>query len=31
MFDYLPDYRSNGIVIRRTAEPYFGMELNFSI
>ncbi|MDE6490020.1 MAG: TonB-dependent receptor [Muribaculaceae bacterium] len=31
MFDYLPDYKSNGIVIRRTAEPYFGMELNFTI
>lgn len=31
MLDHMPDYRSNGILIRRTAEPYFGMELNFTI
>ena len=31
LLDYLPDYRSNGLMVRRTASPYFGMELNFSL
>lgn len=26
IFDYLPDYSSNGITIRRSANAYFGME-----
>lgn len=29
--DYLPDYTSNGLTIRRNAEAYFGMELNFTL
>lgn len=31
LFDYLPDYSSNGITIRRSADAYFGMEarINF--
>jgi hypothetical protein len=24
--DYLPDYKSNGLTIRRTSDAYFGME-----
>ena len=28
MIDYLPDYKSNGLTIRRVSNPYFGMELN---
>lgn len=28
MIDYLPDYKSNGLTIRRVSSPYFGMELN---
>lgn len=31
MIDYLPDYKSNGLTVRRTSEAYFGMELNFTI
>ncbi len=31
LLDYLPDYKSNGLTIRRTSNPYFGMELNFTI
>lgn len=31
LIDYLPDYKSNGLTIRRTSDPYFGMELNFSL
>lgn len=29
--DYLPDYTRNGLVIRRSASPYFGMEINLSL
>ncbi|MDE5868715.1 MAG: outer membrane receptor protein, partial [Muribaculaceae bacterium] len=29
--DYLPDYQINGLTIRRKADAYFGMELNFTI
>lgn len=31
ILDYLPDYTSNGLRIRRNVNPYFGMELNFSL
>ena len=31
LIDYLPDYKSNGLMVRRTSDPYFGMELNFSL
>ncbi|MDE7153805.1 MAG: TonB-dependent receptor plug domain-containing protein [Muribaculaceae bacterium] len=29
--DYLPDYTRNGLVVRRSASPYFGMEINLSL
>lgn len=28
--DWLPDYRANGLLIRRASDAYFGMELNLS-
>ncbi len=31
ILDYLPDYKSNGLTVRRSSDPYFGMELNFSL
>lgn len=32
ILDYMPDYRSNGLLVRRTAaSPYFGMEINLKI
>jgi hypothetical protein len=31
IIDYLPDYESNGITIRRNTDAYFGMELNFTL
>jgi hypothetical protein len=31
ILDYLPNYKSNGITVRRTADSYFGMELNFTL
>lgn len=31
LLDYTPDYNSNGFTIRRNVDPYFGMELNFSL
>ncbi len=31
IIDYLPDYKSNGLTVRRNSEAYFGMELNFTI
>ena len=31
MLDYLPDYKSNGLMVRRVTNPYFGMELNFNL
>lgn len=31
IIDYLPDYRSNGLTIRRNSDSYFGMELNLTI
>ncbi|MBR1803825.1 MAG: outer membrane receptor protein, partial [Muribaculaceae bacterium] len=31
LLDHLPDYRSNGLMVRRSSDPYFGMELNFSL
>jgi len=31
ILDYLPDYKSNGLTIRRSSDPYFGMELNVNI
>lgn len=30
IIDYLPDYKSNGLTIRRTSSAYFGMEANFT-
>lgn len=29
--DYLPDYQSNGVTIRRTSDAYFGMEATLTI
>lgn len=29
--DYLPDYTSNGLTIRRSSNAYFGMEINLSL
>jgi hypothetical protein len=29
--DWLPDYKSNGLTIRRTADAYFGMEANLTL
>lgn len=31
ILDYLPDYKSNGLTIRRTSEAYFGMEATITI
>ena len=31
IIDYLPDYTSNGLKVRRNSEAYFGMELNFTL
>lgn len=31
ILDYLPDYQSNGVTVRRTSDAYFGMELNFTL
>ena len=31
LLDYLPDYKSNGLTVRRISDPYFGMELNVSL
>lgn len=31
LLDYLPDYKSNGLTVRRNTDAYFGMELNFSL
>lgn len=31
LFDYHPDFKRNGMVIRRKVTPYFGMELNLKI
>jgi len=31
LLDYTPDYVRNGVVIRRNAIPYFGMEINMKI
>lgn len=31
ILDYLPDYESNGITIRRNSEAYFGMEATITI
>lgn len=31
ILDYLPDYTTNGKVIRRNASPYFGVEAGFTI
>lgn len=31
LLDHLPDYRSNGLMVRRVSDPYFGMELNFNL
>lgn len=31
LIDYLPDYKSNDLTIRRISDPYFGMELNVSL
>ncbi len=30
IIDYLPEYTVNGLTIRRTSSPYFGMEANFT-
>lgn len=30
IIDYLPDYKSNGLTIRRTSSAYFGMEANIT-
>ena len=31
ILDYLPDYKSNGLTVRRSSDAYFGMELNFTL
>ncbi len=31
MLNYTPDYKVDGITVRRSATPYFGMELNFKL
>jgi outer membrane cobalamin receptor len=31
ILDYLPDYQSNGVTVRRSSDAYFGMELNFTL
>lgn len=31
LLDYTPDYSSNGFIIRRNEDPYFGMELNLAL
>ncbi|MDE6334736.1 MAG: TonB-dependent receptor plug domain-containing protein, partial [Muribaculaceae bacterium] len=31
ILDYLPDYTSNGMIVRRSSGLYFGMELNLTI
>lgn len=31
LLDYYPDYEVNGAVIRRNSDPYFGMELGFTL
>ena len=31
IIDYLPEYVSNGLTVRRNSEAYFGMELNFTL
>ena len=31
ILDWLPDYRANGLLVRRSSDAYFGMELNISI
>lgn len=31
VIDYLPDYKSNGLTIRRSSDSYFGLELNLTI
>ena len=31
LLDYLPAYTANGLTVRRTADAYFGMELNFTL
>lgn len=31
LIDCLPDYRSNGVLIRRSSNAYFGMEINVTI
>lgn len=31
ILDYLPDYNSGGLTVRRNADAYFGMELNFTL
>ncbi len=30
IIDYLPDYKVNGLTVRRTSDAYFGMEANLS-
>ncbi len=31
LLDWLPDYRANGLLVRRSSDAYFGMEVNLSI
>ena len=31
IIDYLPDYKSNGLLIRRVSDTYFGAEINVTI
>ncbi|MDE6255776.1 MAG: TonB-dependent receptor plug domain-containing protein [Muribaculaceae bacterium] len=31
ILDWLPDYHANGLLVRRSSDAYFGMELNLSI
>lgn len=31
IIDHLPDYTSNGLTVRRSSSPYFGMEMNVKI
>ena len=31
IIDYLPEYKSNGLTIRRASEAYFGMEATLTL
>lgn len=31
LLDFLPSYTANGLTVRRSADPYFGMEINLTL